>query len=177
MVSNTFILPILRNLGAALNLGVPVAWMLSSSATTAAISFFAAWVREASPAVRPAIIMTDRDQAQIAALEIVFPQSKIYLCTWHVLHAMRSHLVITEFPALWDKIKKWVNTDDLIVFVTLWDKITTDPLVPQSMVDYLKTYWIPVVPMWSKVLRRGRSIFEEGDTNMLIESYVNAFFI
>ena len=122
--------------------------------------------------------MTDRDQAQIAALEIVFPQSKIYLCMWHVLRTMRSHLVITEFLALWDKIKKWVNTDDLIMFVTLWDKITTDPLVPQSMVDYLKTYCIPVVPMWSKVLRRGRSIFEEGDTNnMLIESYVNTFFI
>ena len=26
--------------------------------------------------------------------------------------------------------------------------------------------------MWSKVVRKNRSIFEEGDTNMLIEAYV-----
>ena len=155
---------------------MPVAWMLTSSATTATISFFIAWVRDASPAVRPAVIMTDRDKAQIAALKAVYPRSKIYLCTWHVLRAIRSHFVTHEFPALWDKIKKWVTTDDLGVFLTLWDEISTDPSMPQSTVKYLKDHWLPVLFMWSKVLRKNRSIFEEGDTNMLIESYVHAFF-
>lgn len=150
--------------------------MLTSSATTATISFFVAWVREGSPAVRPAVIMTDRDQAQIAALEAIYPQSKIYLCAWHVLHAIRSHLVIPQFPALWARIRRWVTTDDLGEFLTLWDEISTDPLAPQTLIDYLNENWIPVVFMWSKVLRKGRSIYGEGDTNMLIESYVNAFF-
>ena len=34
---------------------------------------------------------------------------------------------------------------------------------------------MPEVYMWSKTVRKERSIFEEGDTNMLIEAYVNAF--
>ena len=120
--------------------------------------------------------MTDRDHAQIAALEAVYPRCKIYLCAWHVLRAMRSHFVTSEFPALWDKIKRWVITDDLGEFLTLWDEISTDPSVPQSFLEYLTDRWIPLVFMWSRVVRKGRSIFEEGDTNMLIELYVNAFF-
>jgi len=117
--------------------------------------------------------MTDRDQAQIAALREVYPKCPVYLCTWHVLRAIRSHLVITEFPIVWDKIKKWVKTDDLATFLTIWDEISTDPSVPQSFVDYLTTNWLPEAFMWSKTVRKGRSIFEEGDTNMLIERYVD----
>jgi MULE transposase domain len=156
---------------------VPVAWMLTSSATMAMISFFVAWVRDASPVVRPAVIMTDRDEAQIAALKAVYPRSNINLCTWHVLRVIRSHLITHEFPAFRDKIKKWITTDDLGVFLTLWDEISTDPSLPQSTVKYLKDNWLPVFHLWSKVLRKNRSIFEEGDTNMLIESYVHAFFL
>ena len=177
MVSDIYCISVSRDLGAALKIGVPVAWMLTSSRTSATISFFVAWVKCISPAVRPAIIMTDRDQAQIAALHAVYPRSQIYLCTWHILHAIRSHFVTTEFPGLWDKIKKLVNTDDLATFFTLWDKICTDPSVPRSLVKYLATRWMPEVYMWSKTVRKERSIYEEGDTNMLIEAYVNAFFI
>ena len=173
MVSNNLFISFSHDLSAT---GVPVAWMLTSSATMAMIAFFLAWVREGNPAVRPAVIMSDRDEAQLAALKAVFPRSTIYLCTWHVLHAIRSHLVIPAFPALWAKIRKWVNTDDLGEFFTLWDEISTDPLAPESLIKYLKETWMPVVIMWSKILRRGRSIYEEGDTNMLIESYVDAFF-
>ena len=121
--------------------------------------------------------MTDCDQAQIAALEAVYPLSNVYLCTWHVLHAIRSHLAITEFPELWDKIKMWIHTDDLVTFYLLWDQISTDPSVPESLVKYLRKHWLPVVFMWSKVLRRDRSIYEEGDTNMLIEAYVDEFYL
>jgi len=45
------------------HLGVPVAWMLASNGTTATIAFFLQWVRDASPLVQPAAIMTDRNQA------------------------------------------------------------------------------------------------------------------
>jgi len=45
-----------------------------------------------------------------------------------------------------------------------------DPSVPQSFVDYLKVNWIPIIPLWSGSSRQGRTIFQESDTNMLIES-------
>ena len=136
------------------HIGVPVAWMLTSSGMTNIITFFVKWVRDASPSVRPGVIMTDRDQAQIATLESVYPQSQIFLCTWHVLRAIRSHFVTSQFQALWDKIKAWVNTEDLAEFLKIWDDISSDPSVPQSVVKYLATEWLQVLHMWSKVARK-----------------------
>ena len=74
--------------------------------------------------------MTDCDQAQIAALGIVYLQSQIFLCRWHVLHAMQCHFVTSEFQALWEKIKGWVMTENVAEFHSLWENIYTDPLVP-----------------------------------------------
>jgi hypothetical protein len=149
--------------------------MLTSSGTTDTIAFFVRWVRDASPAVRPAVIMTDRDQAQIEALKEAYPTSQIWLCIWHVLRAMQSHFSITEFKSLWEKVKALVKTEDLAEFYTLWDEISTDPSVPQSFVQYMASSWIPASHMWSRVVRKDRSIYLEGDTNMLIEAYVSVF--
>ena len=57
-------------------------------------------------------------------------------------------------------------------FSKIWGEISTDPLVPPSFIQYLKTEWIPVSEMWSSIARNDQHIFEEGDTNMLIEAYV-----
>ena len=70
------------------------------------------------------------------------------------------------------KVKVWVKTTNEIEFAKLWVKISGDPSAPQSFIAYLKAQWLPVTPKWSRVLRKGRSIYEEGDTNMLIEAYV-----
>jgi hypothetical protein len=158
-------------------LGVPVAWMLASNGTTATIAFFLRWVRDASPSVKPAVIMTDRDQAQINALEAIYPESTVNLCIWHVLCMMRSHFNTNQYPVLWDKVKAWVKTTDQIEFAKLWVKISGDPSAPQPFIAYLKAQWLPVTPKWSRVLRKGRSIYEEGDTNMLIEAYVSTHFL
>jgi hypothetical protein len=144
--------------------------MLTSNGTTETITFFLNWVKDASPAVQPAVIMTDRDQAQIAAIQAVYPQSRTFLCMWHVLRAMRSHFATHEFPALWDKVKAWVKSDDLTESDNLRDEIFNDPSTPQSFIDYLTDQWIPVTHLWSRVVQKNRSIFEEGDTNMLIEA-------
>src|SRR6267142_2692711 len=153
-------------------LGIPVTWMLTSSGTTDMITFFVHWVRDASLKVRPAVIMSDRDQAQLQALKDVYPLSQIWLCIWHVLRAMRSHFSITVFQSLWEKVKALVKTEDLAKFYTIWDEISTDPSVPPSFVQYMASSWIPASHMWSKVVQKDRPIYLEGDTNMLIKAYV-----
>jgi hypothetical protein len=112
------------------NLGIPVAWMLASNGMTAMIAFFLRWVRDASLSVQPAVIITDHDQAQINALEAIYPWSTVNLCTWHILHAMRSHFNINQYPVLWDKVKAWVKTTDQIEFAKLWVEISGDPSAP-----------------------------------------------
>ncbi|KAJ7902423.1 hypothetical protein B0H13DRAFT_1559938, partial [Mycena leptocephala] len=44
---------------------------------------------------------------------------------------------------------------------------------PQGFVEYLTKYWMPehIIKMWSTVYRKGRTIFEICDTNMLIEAW------
>jgi hypothetical protein len=80
------------------HLGIPVTWMLASNGTMATIAFFLRWVRDASPSVKPVVIMTDRDQAQINALEAIYPESTVNLCIWHVLCVMRLHFNINQYP-------------------------------------------------------------------------------
>ena len=45
-------------------------------------------------------------------------------------------------------------------------------MVPPGFVDYMKKTWMPeqVLEMWSAVFRTGWSIFENCDTNILIEA-------
>ncbi len=150
--------------------------MLVLNGMTATIAFFLRWVRDASLSVQPAVIMTDRNQAQINALEAIYPQSTVNLCIWHVLHMMRLHFNTNQYPVLWNKVKEWVKTKDQFEFAKLWVEISCDPSAPQSFIAYLKAQWLPVTPKWCRVLRKGQSIYKEGDTNMLIEAYVFALF-
>jgi|SRR6266851_2857372 len=156
-------------------IGVPVAWMLASNGTTNTIAFFVSWVRDTSPAVWPAVIMTDHDRVQINALRIVYSDSQILLCKWHVLHVIRLHFNTNKFPDLWAKVKAFVNALESADFARLWVEISNDPSVPQSFVQYMRAEWIPEVKMWSMVMRKNHSILEEGDTNMLLEVYVFHF--
>jgi hypothetical protein len=149
--------------------GVPVAWMLSSNSQNGTIAYFLHLIKSWNPKVRPAYIMTDCDQAQIAALEAVYPQSQVLLCTWHVLHAIQSHFRTDQFPELWALVKKLVHTLDLAEFNKILDKISSDPAFPQSFVEYFSKQWVPIVHMWSGIGRKSRSIYEESNTNMLLE--------
>jgi len=137
------------------HLGIPIAWMLASNRTTATIAFFLRWVRDASPSVKPMVIMTDCDQAQINTLEAIYPESTVNLCIWHVLHTMRLHFDTNQYPVLWGKVKTWVKTTNQIEFAKLWVEISGDPSTPQSFIAYLKAQWLPVTPKWSRVLRKG----------------------
>ena len=116
------------------------------------------------------ITMSDRDKAQMNAVKAVYPETTLLLCWWHVLHAMWMHFHTEEFPDLWEHVRELVKTSDQSKFDSVWEWIQTDPLVPQSFVDYLKTNWMSIVPLWAGISRQNRTIFQEGDTNMLIEA-------
>ena len=116
--------------------------------------------------------MTDRDQAQVNAIRKVYPMCHIVYCWWHVLCAIRCHFVVTEFQDLWTLIQKWVHTADRYKFDVWWEDIQNYQSVPQSLAKYLAQEWIPVKEMWATVFHQNHTIFEEGDTNMLLEAYV-----
>jgi hypothetical protein len=85
---------------------------------------------------------------------------------------MQSHFITNEFPNLWEKIKIWAKTDNLAEYFNLWDEILFDLEASLSFLKYLVDEWVKVPHLWSRVFWKNRSIFEEGDTNMLIEAYV-----
>src|SRR5580693_5322589 len=109
--------------------------MLTSSMKMEVVKFFLNWVQATSPDIQPSIFMSDRDQAQIAAIEQAYPLSQIFLCTWHVLCAMRRHFVTDNFKLLWEKVQIWVKTSDSAKFSRIWDEISSDPLVPKSLIE------------------------------------------
>jgi hypothetical protein len=63
-----------------------------------------------------------------------------------------------------------MNVSESADFARLWVEISNDPSVPLSFVQYMRSEWLPEVKMWSLVMRKNRSIFEKGDTNMFIPS-------
>ena len=144
--------------------------MLSSGGTEVTILFFLTFIKTCSPGMVPAIIMSDRDRAQMNAVSTVYTDSKLLLCWWHVLRAIWMHFHTEEFPVVWDRIREWVKTSDQARFDLLWEWFQSNPSVPQTLVDYLKLNWMTIMPLWSGTMRKERTIFQEGDTNMLIES-------
>jgi hypothetical protein len=89
-----------------------------------------------------------------------------------MLHAIQCRFVITEFPELWALIQKWVRTADQYEFDTWWEDIQNDHTVPQSLAEYLAREWVSVKDMLSAIYGQNCTLFEEGDTNMLLEAYV-----
>ena len=151
--------------------------MLSSNGTQATIEFFLNLIKSQSPKISPSIFMMDRDHAQVNAIRTAFPEcQRVFYCWWHVLRAIRTHFNIKEFPKLWTLIQYWVRVTDSNEFNNCWTQIKEDTEVPKSVAEYIAREWLPHKDMWSAVSRQNRTIFEEGDTNMLLEAYVITHF-
>ena len=144
--------------------------MVTSSSTRATIQYFLNFVKVRSLEIVPAIVMSDRDQAQLNVILAVYPDSTVLLCWWHVLRAMRMHFQTEEFLKLWERLCEWVKTPDQSKFESWWDEMQADPSVPQSVIDYLKVNWMPIVPMWSGSAWQNCTIIQEGNTNMIMEA-------
>jgi hypothetical protein len=152
-------------------------WMLSSNGTQVSIEFFLNLIKAQSPTVLPFIFMTDCNHAQVNAICLVFSECQhIFYCWWHVLHTIRTHFNIKEFPKLWTLIQDWVWVTDDKQFNAYWTQIQDDTEVPKSVAQYIAQEWLPYKDMWSAVSHQNRTVFEEGDTNMLLKVYVIAHF-
>ncbi|KAF7372258.1 SWIM-type domain-containing protein [Mycena venus] len=150
--------------------GVPVSWMLASNGTEETITYFLKVNRLRSPSTIPRRIISDFDWGQIHSCIAVY-NAVILLCWWHVLHAWQQHFSIPAYPELWELLKNWIRITDQGEFDATWIKIKS--MAPQGFIEYLNRYWMPehVVKMWSAVFRSERSIFENCDTNMLIQAW------
>ena len=149
---------------------MPVRWMISSKGTEATIKFFLNFIKMWSPEIRPAIIMSDHDHTQMNTIKAVYLESKLFLCWWHMLRAMQTHFRTEEFQKLWECVREWVKTPDQSQFDSWWEEMQADPAAPQSFIDYLKKNWMPIASLWAGSAQKNRTIFQEGDTNMLIEA-------
>jgi len=78
-------------------LGLPVAWMMASYRTEETIACF---LRKHNPFTISWPFMSDRDLAQINAIVLRYPESEVWLCWWHVLHALQQHFVTSKHELL-----------------------------------------------------------------------------
>lgn len=67
--------------------------------------------------------MTDRDHAQINAIELCDLELKVWLCKWHVLHAWHQHFNIAAFLHLWQLLQDLLRAPTPNQFDLIWKKI------------------------------------------------------
>lgn len=67
-------------------------------------------------------------------------------------------------------MKRWFRITDPDEFMACWVRI--QELAPESVINYLVKTWLVDKELWSAVYRQDRTIFEQGDTNILVEAYV-----
>ena len=151
--------------------------MLLSNDTQVTIQFFWGLVKAQSSEISLLIFMTDCDHAQVNAIRSAFPEcSCVFYCWWHVLRAIWTHFNTNEFPKLWELIQDWVCTTNDNEFNDWWEEVQGDTNVSLSVAEYIAQEWLPYKEMWSTMLCQNRTIFEERDTNMLLELYVFTLF-
>lgn len=149
--------------------------MLASYGTEETIAYFLSLLHASNLFTIPKKFMTDRDFAQINAIAARYPESEIWLCWWHVLHAWQQHLSISQNELLWTKLKALIRVEDSALFDSALVEIKD--LAPPRFWDYLAKNWLShkLVLMWSAVYRQNRELHLLSDMNMLIEAYVCFF--
>nr|GAT51335.1 predicted protein [Mycena chlorophos] len=154
--------------------GVPTAYMLSSLKDEVTIRWFLGRVQMWSPEVVPRVWMSDKDRAQINAVLAVYTTAWLLLCRWHVLHAWHQNLSIDAFPDLWALLQKLAYADQKPEFDRLLVQIKDlgPRKCPPSFLEYLDEHWLTDfwLPKWAPYFRVNRTVFQESDTNMLVES-------
>ena len=72
--------------------GCPAAWMLTNSKDATVQAFFLQALKDAVPEFHPGAFMVDEDPAARAAIERIFPESRVHFCDFHLWRAWKSRL-------------------------------------------------------------------------------------
>ena len=155
--------------------GMLITWMISSNAHQEMITFLLHAVQIESPGIKPKYIMSDKDHAQMNSIQLVYPESQLLLCWWHVLHAWQQHFVTLQHPEPWSLLKAWVWITDQAAIDMQWEAIKH--VAPASVIWYLETNWWAEQNLWSVVNCRDWSVLKLSDMNMLVEAKVQHFII
>ncbi|KAJ7150787.1 hypothetical protein C8R46DRAFT_963375, partial [Mycena filopes] len=143
--------------------------MISSNATEATVDYFFMVFIQNNPCFISLRIMCDHDRATMNVVQRRCPESQLLLCWWHVPHAWQQHFCVAHYPELWAELKRWFRIQDPDEFLACWARI--QELAPQSVIDYLVKTWLGEKELWSGVYRQNRTVYDLGDTNMLVEAW------
>lgn len=119
--------------------GIPLAWLIASNGQEETLAHYLRLYQARNPKA-PRWFMSDRDQAQLNAIRLIYLAVQLLLCWWHVLHAWQQHFSTSDFPELWEQLKKWIRITDEKEFQDAWTKI--QQLSPASFREYLERHWI-----------------------------------
>src|ERR1700730_7661632 len=148
--------------------GMLNAWMITSNVQQETLTFFPQTVRARNGNVKLKWIMSDKDHAQMNSIRLIYPESQLLLCWWHVLHTWQQYFVTSHHPELWSLLKAWVRITNQETFDRQWECIKA--LAPASVTQYLETEWWAEQDLWSAVIWKDCSVLELSDTNMLVEA-------
>ncbi|KAF0555924.1 hypothetical protein F8M41_016538 [Gigaspora margarita] len=151
--------------------GVPLAWLISESCNSQTIETWLFMLKNDGWA-KPTAVMLDNDDAEINAICSVFPQSKIFLCWWHLKRAWRlwisKKIKAESHDSLFNDMDQLLSIDNenkVDVSISQFEKWWQNTLV----VQYFAAEYIKKKEMWIKCYRHN---YVHGiNTNNYIESY------
>jgi hypothetical protein len=81
-------------------MGLPVAWSIQKRETLQQISLFLNAVKDMAIAIKsdwmPSCFIIDCSNAEVGAIQEIFPQIPIYFCTWHVRRYLSHSITIAK---------------------------------------------------------------------------------
>ena len=150
--------------------GIPVAFLISSDGKTETVTRFLAAFKSICPSV--GTFMTDNDDAEINAIQMVFPESNHLLCWWHVLKAWKQKLrqigCVSDDILFWEKLVAFLKSSNN--FEEEYNKIIQ--IASPQFANYLETHWYKMKEKWAYSFRMDIPMFKFSNTNMLIETNI-----
>jgi MULE transposase domain len=120
--------------------GLPVCWMISSNGKMETIYFLLKSFRSRNPVI-PRQVLSDRDEAQLAAIKSAYPESSRFLCLWHVLHAWRAHIRTDQYPEVWKLLQELPRMTEPALYFRKLKEIREQ--APADFMAYFDRYWAP----------------------------------
>ena len=150
--------------------GVPVAYLISSDATSPTIQKFLSAFKQFCPLVLT--FMTDNDRAEIDAIKKIFPTSQRLLCWWHVEKAWFTNHPTPKNPDM--TVKELV--DELSKFLRHCHDFDAGlerikDICSNGFFSYLEKNWLRTKETWAAAFRQDAVMYKRCDTNMLLESF------